>query len=84
MLKITLKLEGMMCSMCEAHASEAVREAWEIKKVNSSRKNGETVIITENDISDAELKDVMEKTGFTVLSIIREPFEKRGFFSKFR
>ena len=40
MLKITLKLEGMMCSMCEAHASEAVREAWKIKKVNSSHKNG--------------------------------------------
>ncbi|MGN0584133.1 MAG: heavy-metal-associated domain-containing protein, partial [Ruminococcus sp.] len=80
MLKITLKLEGMMCSMCEAHASEAVREAWKIKKVNSSHKNGETVIITENDISDADLKDVMEKTGFKVLSIIREPFEKRRFF----
>lgn len=63
MLKITLKIEGMMCSMCEVHANEAVRKAWNVKKVTSSHKDSETVIISENDIADDELTNVIEKQG---------------------
>jgi len=32
MLKITLKIEGMMCGMCEAHTNEAIKNAWKVKK----------------------------------------------------
>jgi copper chaperone CopZ len=84
MLKITLKIEGMMCSMCEVHANEAVRKAWNVKKVTSSHKDSETVIISENDIADDELTNVIEKTGYKLVSVKREPYEKKGIFSKLK
>ena len=28
MVKITAKVEGMMCDMCEAHVNDAVRKAY--------------------------------------------------------
>lgn len=33
MLKITLRIEGMACGMCEAHVNDAVRQNFDIKKV---------------------------------------------------
>lgn len=84
MLKITLKIEGMMCSMCEAHANEAIRKAWDIKKVTSSHKESKTVIISENDIVDDELTNVIEKTGYKLIAVKREPYEKKGIFSKLK
>ena len=81
MLKITLKIEGMMCGMCEAHANKAINDSWKVKKVTSSHNSGETVIITGNEIQDDALTKVIEDTGFKVLSITREPYEKKGLFS---
>ena len=37
MIKTTLKIEGMMCSMCEAHINDVIRKAVPgAKKVSSS------------------------------------------------
>ena len=36
MVKITVGIEGMACGMCEAHINEAVRNAFQVKKVTSS------------------------------------------------
>ena len=52
MQKITVKVDGMMCGMCEAHVNDAVRKAFPVKKVTSSHSKGETVILTKNDIED--------------------------------
>ena len=35
MFKTTIKIEGMMCNMCEAHVNDAVRAAVSASKVNS-------------------------------------------------
>ena len=42
MVKITLKIDGMSCGMCEAHINDTVRAAFRIKKVDSSHKKGTT------------------------------------------
>lgn len=84
MLKITLQIEGMMCNMCESHTNEAIRRAWNVKKVTSSHKDNETVIISENDIADDELTSVIEKIGYKLISIRREPYKKKGIFSKLK
>ena len=84
MLKITLKIEGMMCGMCEAHTNEAIQNAGKVKKVTSSHKEDHTIIITENDISDEELAKVIEKAGYKLISVTREPYEKKGLFSKLK
>ena len=61
MEKIVVKVDGMQCGMCEAHVNEAVRAAFPVKKVTSSHAKGETVILTEQDIDDAKLKEVIDK-----------------------
>ena len=81
MKEITLKVDGMMCGMCEAHANDAIRNNFKVKKVSSSHTKGETVIITENDISDKELTEAIEKAGYKVASIERREYVKGGFFT---
>lgn len=84
MVRITLDIEGMACTMCEAHINEAVRNAFRVKKVTSSHTKKQTVIIAEHDISEQELKDVVVKAGYDVVSLDSEPYEKKGLLSAFR
>ena len=44
MVKITLKIDGMMCGMCEAHINDAIRSHFTVQRVSSSHKKGETII----------------------------------------
>ncbi len=80
MLKITLKIDGMMCGMCESHINDAVRRAFPVKKVTSSHRKGETVILTETDISEQKLRDAVEATGYRVLAVSKERYEKNELF----
>lgn len=80
MLKITVKVEGMMCGMCESHVNDAIRRVFPVKKVTSSHSRGEAVILTETDISEEQLHAAIEPTGYRVLSVQKEHFEKRGLF----
>lgn len=82
MKKITMKIDGMMCGMCESHINDAVRNAFKVKKVSSSHTKGETVILSENEINEEELRATVEKTGYKVLSITVSEQEKRGLFGK--
>ena len=62
MEQITLKVDGMMCGMCESHVNEAVRKAFpKAKKVTSSHSKGQTVILTEEDIWRRTIKS--RRTG---------------------
>ena len=84
MIKITLDVEGMACGMCEAHVNNAVRQNFAVKKVTSSHTKGETVIVSEQPLPEQALRDAIAATGYQVLSAQSEPYEKKGFFSRFR
>ena len=84
MLKITLGIDGMMCGMCETHINDAIRKSFNVKKVSSSHSKNMTEIITDEDISDEKIKSVIDETGYELVSVSREPYEKKGFFSKFK
>jgi copper chaperone CopZ len=81
MVKIVLEVEGMMCGMCESHINDAVRAAFPVKKVTSSHTKGQTVILTEQDIDEDALRAVIDKTGYAVVSVAKEPYVKKGLFS---
>ncbi len=83
MTQITIQIEGMKCPMCEAHVNDAIRDRFAVEKVTSSHKKNETVILTEMPIEDESLRGVISALGFTVGTITREAYEKKGFFSKF-
>lgn len=80
MVKITMEIDGMACGMCEAHINEAVRNAFPVKKVTSSHKKKETVILAEREIPEPELRKVVAEAGYDVMSINWEPYKKRGLF----
>lgn len=80
MEKITVKIDGMMCGMCESHVNDAVRKSFSVKKVASSHSKGETIILTASDISEEQLRAAIEPTGYKVLSVQKEPYEKKGLF----
>lgn len=82
MIQITVKIEGMACGMCESHINDAVRRAFSVKKVTSSHKKGETVILAEADISEEQLRAAIEPTGYRVLGVESEPYEKKGWFRR--
>ena len=82
MLKITVKVDGMMCGMCESHVNDAVRKAFPVKKVTSSHGKGETVILTENDIDETALRSAINATGYEVKAVSKEPYEKKGLFRR--
>ncbi len=80
MNKITVKIDGMMCGMCESHINDTVRKAFSVKKVTSSHTKGETVILTGTDISEEALRAALAPTGYRVLEVRTEEYEKKGIF----
>ena len=79
MTKTILKIDGMMCSMCEAHMNEAIRKAFNVKKVTSSHSKKETEILSEAPLDEEKIRSTVAATGYTLLGIASEPYEKKGF-----
>ena len=71
-IKTVLKIPDMACSMCEAHINDAVRKAFDVIKVKSSHKKGETVIISKEPIDQEKLAKVISDTGYTLESVRTE------------
>ncbi len=83
MIKTTLKIEGMMCSMCEAHICDTIRKAVpSAKKVAASRGKREASFLTEDSVDAGLLKSTIDATGYTCLSIEAVPYEKKGLFGR--
>ena len=81
MIKTTLKIEGMMCSMCEAHICEAIRKAVpSAKKVTASRSKKEAAFLSDELVDESFMKSVIAKTGYDCLGVESVPLEKKGLF----
>ena len=83
MIKTTLKIDGMMCGMCEAHISDTIRKAVpSAKKVSASRSKKEATFLTEEPVDTEMLKSAIDATGYTCLSAESAPYEKKGWFRR--
>ena len=83
MIRTTLKIEGMMCSMCEAHINDVIRKTVPgARKVSSSHTKGEASFLTEAAADEKLLKDAIAATGYTCLAVESSPYEKKGWFGK--
>lgn len=80
MWKYTVQVDGMMCGMCESHINDAVRKSLPVKKVTSSRKKKETIVITDIELDEGALRSAIDATGYVTGKIQREKWEKRGLF----
>ena len=83
MLKTTLKIDGMMCSMCEAHICDAIRRAVPgAKRVSASHRKGEASFLTENAVDMDGLKNAIDATGYTCLSADAGEETRKGWFGR--
>ena len=79
MLKMILRVDGMMCGMCEAHVSDALRNAFDVKKVKASHSKNRVEFLTEQEISAAELHRVLDPTGYELVEVNCEPAKTSRF-----
>ena len=80
MYKTTVEIDGMSCGMCEAHVCDSIRNSFKVKKVNASYKKGICEIVSEEKPEEEKLKEVLDPTGYRVLSVNSEEYVKRGLF----
>ena len=83
MVQITVGVDGMACSMCEAHVSDAIRKAFPVKKVTASHTKGQAVIVAENEIAEADIAKALEPTGYRMVSYSCAPYQKKKLFGIF-
>ncbi len=82
MWRYTIHVDGMMCGMCESHVNDAVRKAFPVKKVASSRSKSETTVLAERELDEGTLRAAVSAAGYEVGEIRKEPWEKKGLFSR--
>ena len=83
MVQSTVGVDGMACSMCEAHVSDAIRKAFPVKKVTASHTKGQAVIVAENEIAEADIAKALEPTGYRMVSYSCAPYQKKKLFGIF-
>ena len=80
MNQVTLKVDGMMCGMCEAHVCDAIRKVCgEKAKVTASHTDGTAVVVMEGVPDVARIKHAVKETGYQVQEITVAPYEKKRF-----
>ncbi len=85
MIETTVKIDGMMCGMCEAHVNDVIRRTFQVKKVSSSHSKGQTVIESEAPLDEAALRKAIADTGYQVTAVSsREAEAKKGLFGLFK
>ncbi len=71
MKKITVKIDGMRRVLCGTKR----RTLPDVKKVSASRKSGETMFLSENSIDEGTLKNPINDSGYTFVSISSDEFK---------
>ncbi len=78
MVKTVLKIDGMMCGMCEAHVNDVIRKVVpDAQKVKSSHTKGESTFISEQEPDGDKITAAIAETGYTVQSVHTEPYTKK-------
>ena len=81
MFKTTIKVDGMMCGMCEAHVCDAIRKAVpSAKKVKASRAKKTATFVTEDEVDTSLIENAIKDIGYDYLGVESETFMKRGLF----
>ena len=84
MIETIVKVDGMMCGMCEGHINDAIRSHFQVRKVSSSHSKGRTVIRSQEALDQAQLRQVIDATGYKVLDVVSRPVENRGLLCRLK
>ena len=59
MIKTIVKVDGMMCAMCEKHVNEAISSNFNVTSVKADHEKGICEIVSEAALDEAKLKEVI-------------------------
>ena len=83
MEKITIKVEGMKCGMCEAHVCDVIRKTVpSAKKVKATRIRNEANFFTAKEVDKDALIKAISDMGYGVGDVSVEPYKRRFLFGK--
>ncbi len=68
-MKKTVKIEGMMCSHCEAAVKKALEAFSQVDEAAVSHEAGEAVLTLNSELENDEIKNAVEKLEYKVLKI---------------
>ena len=66
-MKVTVKIEGMMCTHCKAHVEKALSAIDGVTSVTADHVAGTATVESTREIPQAELKAAVEAAGYTYL-----------------
>lgn len=66
-MKVTVKIEGMMCPHCKAHVEKAIAAIDGVTSVTADHVAGTATVESTREIPQAELKAAVEAAGYTYL-----------------
>ena len=68
-MKKTMKIKGMKCVHCEAHAKEALEKIDGVVEAVASHVDENAIVTLSKDVDNALLKAAVEGEGYEVISI---------------
>lgn len=68
-MKKTIKIDGMMCTHCQAHVTSALNAIQGVASADVDYKQGVAIVTLDADVSDETLSSAVEKEGYKVISI---------------
>ena len=77
MIKTIVNIEGMMCAMCEAHMTNAIKSEFKVKKVASSHEKNITVILSDSELDPKKLEETVVGAGYKFISVTSVPYKKK-------
>ena len=68
-MKKVIKIEGLMCPHCEAHAKTALENLGGVTVLDISHKTGIANVELSENVADEALKNAVESQGYKVISV---------------
>lgn len=84
MKETTLKIDGMMCGMCESHVADAIKRKFKVKKIIASHADNTAVIISEQPLDELKVRAAIEGAGYRLIDFSEKDYLKKGLFSFLR
>ena len=72
MIKTTIKIDGMMCNMCENHVNKAITANFAVESVKADHEKGICEVISAEALDEDKLKAVIADTGYEFVSAVVE------------
>ncbi len=81
MYRTEIKIDGMMCGMCEAHVNDCIRNRFKVKKSTASHSKGVCEVLSGSPLDESALREAITALGYTVTDVtVSEEEKKKGLF----